>query len=202
MMIRWRRDFVAWSLLCATALAVTGCHKDSVPAPSPSPSGSGNPTPTPTPSGSGITAQANFTLNATGGSQTLSSSGLSGTLAYPSYTGGTNVPGQYTLTTVEPALSSLPSGTPIVYGGLQAGLGVTFSGYFGFTSVTIPTSVVTLSSSNIVSESLYDGNSGNQLGTTINGTLNGQTATFTGSVGTGALPINAFDTYILVISYQ
>jgi hypothetical protein len=206
MSIRWRRDLVAWSFVCATALVVTGCHKDSVPAssssPSPSPSGSSNPSATPTGSG-GIQAQTTFTLNSTaGGSPTLSSSGLSGTLSYPSSSGATNVSAQYTLTTNPPALSFAPPGTPIVYGELVLGASVQFSNYFGFTNVTIPTSIASLSSTNTVYETLYDGNSGAQLGSTVSLTPNGQSFTFTGFVGSGPFSATAFDTYYLVISYQ
>ena len=94
------------------------------------------------------------------------------------------------------------AGTPIVYGELVLGASVQFSNYFGFTNVTIPTSIASLSSTNTVYETLYDGNSGAQLGSTVSLTPNGQSFTFTGFVGSGPFSATAFDTYYLVISYQ
>jgi hypothetical protein len=137
-----------------------------------------------------------------GGSQTLSSSGLSGTLTYPSYTGASGATAEYVLTTNEPDLPALPpTGTPIVYGEFVVGSAITFAGDFGFSALTIPTSVFTLSSTNVVQETIYDGISGAQIGATVTGVLNGQSVTF-GSPGTASFPATAFDTYYLVITYQ
>lgn len=200
-MIRWRRDLVAWSFVCGTALTVTACHKDSVPgtSPSPSPSESVNPSASPT---GGISTSTTLTVASAGGSETLSSEGLSGTLIYPSSTGGTGVTAEYVLTTNEPDLPALPpTGTPIVYGEFILGSALTFAGDFGFSAMTIPTSVVPLSSSNVIQETIYDGISGAQIGGTVTGTLNGQSVTF-GSPGTASFPASAFDTYYLVITYQ
>ncbi len=207
MMIRCRRDVLAWSFVCAVAVVVTGCHKDSVPgtsaspSPSPGPSSSVLPSSSPSPGG-GISTSTTLTLLSAGGSQTLSSEGLSGTLTYPSYTGPSGVTAEYALTTNEPDLPVLPpTGTPIVYGEFVLGSAVTFSGDFGFTAMTIPTSVVTLTSSNVIQETIYDGISGSQIGATVTGTLTGQSVTF-GSPGTGSFAASAFDTYYLVITYQ
>lgn len=204
---RWRRELVAWSFVCAVALVVTGCHKDSVPAtsaspsPSPGPSESVLPSASPT-AGGGITASTTLTLVSSGGSQTLSSEGLSGTLTYPSFTPASGVTAEYVLTTNEPDLPALPpTGTPFVYGEFVLGSTATFTGDFGFSALTIPTSVITLSSSNVIQETIYDGISGAQIGATVTGTLTGQSVTF-GSPGTSSFPASAFDTYYLVITYQ
>jgi hypothetical protein len=160
-----------------------------------------NPSASPT-SGSGISTSTTLTLATAGGSQTLSSQGLSGTLTYPSYTGAAGVTAQYTLTTNVPTSAPVPpAGTAIVYGEFVLGAGVTFSGDFGFTAVTIPTSVVSLTSSNIIQETIYDGTSGAQIGATVTGNLSGQSVTF-GSPGIGSFAASAFDTYYLIITYQ
>jgi hypothetical protein len=146
----------------------------------------------------GLTTTTSVTLATNGGSVPLSSTGLSATLLYPSNNGGS---GTYTLTTVEPSLPGTPTGTPIVYGELQLNAAVNFSGYFSLSSVTLPTTLLTLSSSNQVYETLYDQSLGTQIGSQVTGTINGQTVSF-GTVASGSFDASASDIYLFVISYQ
>jgi hypothetical protein len=190
--MQWRRGFFGCFLLGATALAFAGCHHEgggSVPG--------GTPTSSSFP---GLTTSTSVTLNSGGGSVPLSSTGLASTLQYPSNNGGGGG-GTYTLTTVAPALPAAPNGNPIVFGELVLTSSVNFSSYFWVSSVTIPTSLLTLTSSNQVFETVYDQTASTQLGNAVTGTISGQTVTFN-SIGSSSFTANANDTYLFVISYQ
>jgi len=190
MSIYVRRGLFTCLLACASALAFSGCHHfAAVPGANASPTSSGLP---------GLTTTTTVTLATNGASVPLSSTGLSATLLYPSNNGGS---GLYTLTTVAPSLPGTPTGTPIVYAEFQLNQATNFSGYFSISSVTFPTSLVTLSSSNQVYETLYDQSTGSQIGSQVTGTISGQTVSF-GTVASGSFAANASDVYLFVISYQ
>lgn len=190
MSIDLRRGLLTCMLSSAAALALAGCHHfAAVPGSGPNPTSSSFP---------GLTTTTSVTLATNGGTVPLSSTGLAATLLYPSNNSGT---GTFTLTTVEPTLPGTPTGTPIVYAELQLNNAVNFSGYFSISSVTLPTTLLTLSSSNQVYETLYDESSGAQIGSQVTGTISGQTITF-GTVASGSFSANANDIYLFVISYQ
>jgi len=190
--MQWRRGFLGCFLFGATALALVGCHHEGGGVPGPTPSSSGFP---------GLTTSTSVTLNGGGGSVPLSSTGLSATLQYAS-SNGAGAGGTFTLTTVAPALPGAPSGNPIVFGELVLTSNVNFSSYFWVSTVTIPTSLLTLTSSNQVFETVYDQTASAQIGNAVTGTISGQTVTFP-SIGSGiGFTANANDTYLFVVSYQ
>ena len=199
----------AWPLLAAAAL-FAGCHHvDNAtpggPTPTPTTSGSGSPTNTPTATGSpstaptlpATTASTVFNLNPTGGSVTLSSSGLAGTLVYPSGTFSGTASAQYTLTTVPPSVvpSPAPTGTGIAYFLLQVGTPVAFSAGIYVSPVILPSGYAP--GSNFV-QTLYDQTTGTAIGTPTTGTLSGSSISFP-AVPT-AFTANAFDVYLIVVS--
>ncbi len=193
MMYRWSRSLVAWSLVCAAAFVVSGCHKNSVPGPS------GSPTPIPSGTFPGVTTTTSVTLNINGGSVQLASTGLSETLAYPANSGGT---GTLTLTTIIPVLPGTPTGTPLVVGELQLNSNVVFTNsYFWISSVTLPPSLFIPTLNNQFTETVYDSNAQSQIGNAVTGNINGQTINFP-TIGTGGFTASLNDLYLFVISYQ
>jgi hypothetical protein len=94
--------------------------------------------------------------------------------------------------------SPQPSGTPIVAFSVQFSGTTTFSGPLAVTPVTLPSSF-SLNGAGVYS-TLYDMTAGAQVGSTVNGTVSGQTATFPGPT-TGTFGVTGGDVYTFVISY-
>jgi hypothetical protein len=208
-----------WVAVCSAALVVGGCHKnnDVVPAPvassSASPSASGSPgaspgasasaspspSPTPVPTLAAGTATTSFTLAPAGGSVTLSTDDVGGTLVYPASTAGVAASGAFTLTTVPTAIPSpAPTGTSSIFFQLQFSTSIAFATGFIVSPVTLPASVQTTGLT--FTETVYDQTTGAALGTPANGVASGQSVSFAAT----SAPFNATagDVYLIVISYQ
>ncbi len=195
-----------WYAIVAIAFVAAGCHRKEsvlppVPTPSPSPSASASPSPSPTPVGTiaPTSAQTSTTLDNAGGSLLLSSGGLSGTLTYPGSNATGAVGAAFTMNTQIPSLPSpQPTGTPIVAFTLQLSATATFTGPLAVSPVTLPSSFSPNGASFF--ETLYDTTAGVQLGTAAQGTVSGQTLTFTAPAA-GSFAATAGDVYAFVVSY-
>ncbi|MGP6156778.1 MAG: hypothetical protein ACLPYS_04550 [Vulcanimicrobiaceae bacterium] len=202
-----RSGTLAWVLFCAAALGVSGCHKNNnvVPAAdiSPSPGASvsagpsTSPSPSPSPSLAPGTATTSFTLVPGGGSVTLSTNGVAGTLVYPASTAGASASGAFTLTTVAPAIPSpAPTGTSSIFFQLQFSTTIAFQSGFVVSPVTLPLSVTTTGVTWL--ETIYDSTTGATIGSAATGSVSGQTVSFA-AVG-GPFSATAGDIYLIVIS--
>jgi hypothetical protein len=146
-----------------------------------------------------LTATTSVNLSATGGTITLGSGGLSGTLTYPSNTGGTAA-AAFTITTQPLSIPSpAPTDTPIVFFEFQLSASVQFTSPFSLSSCAFPTSFGT--SGLAFTQTVYDQTTGALLGTPMSGTVSGQTVTF-GPVNGSAFNATAGDVYLIVISYS
>ncbi len=126
----------------------------------------------------------------------LSSMGIGGTLQYVSNNAFSNT-GTFTLTTTGPT-SGLASSVPnaLVYFEVQLPSAITFVAPFTISPVVFPTSFST--SGMTFTETLYDQTSDTQIGSTVRGTVSGQSVTFT--PGSGSFATKANDVYVAVVT--
>ena len=198
------RAFV-WPLAALALFVAAGCHHDTnnnvpaVPSGTPTPFGTPSPifTPSPVPSVATIYAATSGTLNAGGGSLTLTESGFEGTLTYEANPASATPGYSYVMTNEAEAVPSpVPSGSPVIYFTFQISATTTFNSVFNMSTVMLPSTIVTTGAT--FTETLYDQTSGDEIGSPSIGTVSGQTLQFA-PVTAGPFNANS-DVYLFVIS--